>query len=121
MRANAFDFSSILESSKQRYSEFLRVPSMSVGIYVLEGQATDYQKPHSEDEVYYVASGRAKMMTESEGKTKTFDVGPGSIIFVPALVHHSFYDITEKLSVLVFFAPAEGSKSAVARNIRKPV
>jgi mannose-6-phosphate isomerase-like protein (cupin superfamily) len=71
------------------------------------------------DEVYYVASGRAKMMLEFEGKTKIFDVGPGIIIFVPALVHHSSYDITEKLSVLVFFAPADGSKSAVARNIRK--
>ena len=110
MHVNAFEFSQVMERSKERYIEFLRVPSLSVGIYVLEGRATDYQKPHSEDEVYYVASGRAKFMTESEGATKTFDVGPGTIIFVPARVHHSFYDITERLSILVFFAPAEGSR-----------
>ena len=66
----------------------------------------DYQKPHSEDEVYYVASGRAKMMINSDGDSSTFDVGPGTIIFVPALVHHFFYDITERLALLVFTAPS---------------
>ena len=34
-------------------------------------------------------------------------VGEGSIIFVAAGVEHRFYDITEELVVLVFFAPAE--------------
>jgi len=116
MHANAFEFSKVLEGSNERYTEFLRVPSLSVGVYVLEGRATDYQKPHQEDEVYYVASGRAKMMTESEAGNRTFDVGPGSIIFVPARMHHSFYDITERLSVLVFFAPAEGSQATVRRG-----
>ena len=35
------------------------------------------------------------------------DVSPGTIIFVPARVHHSFYDITERLALLVFFGRAE--------------
>ena len=35
-------------------------------------------------------------------------VGPGTIIFVAADVEHRFYDIAEELTVLVFFAPAEG-------------
>jgi quercetin dioxygenase-like cupin family protein len=34
-------------------------------------------------------------------------VGEGSIIFVAAGVEHRFYEITEELMVLVFFAPAE--------------
>jgi mannose-6-phosphate isomerase-like protein (cupin superfamily) len=109
MHVNVFDFSQVLAASKERYIEFLRVPAFSVGIYVLDGGATDPQKPHTEDEVYYVAGGRAKMRIGSEGEMKTFDVGPGTIIFVPARVHHSFYDITERLSVLVIFGPAEGS------------
>jgi len=109
MHVNVFDFSKLLAQSTERYLEFVRVSSFSVGIYVLDGGAMDHQKPHSEDEVYYVASGRAKMVTGSEEHQERFDVGPGTIIFVPARVQHSFYDIAERLAILVFFGPAEGS------------
>jgi quercetin dioxygenase-like cupin family protein len=34
-------------------------------------------------------------------------ISQGSVIFVAAEVEHRFYDITEELVVLVFFAPAE--------------
>jgi mannose-6-phosphate isomerase-like protein (cupin superfamily) len=114
MHVNVFDFSELLARSTERYLEFVRVSSFSVGIYVLDGGAKDPQKPHSEDEVYYVASGRAKMMIDSDGDTQSFDVCPGTIIFVPARVHHSFYDITERLAILVFFGPAEGSAHRAA-------
>ena len=40
------------------YHEFLRVPDLSAGIYVLEAGATDPQSPHTEDELYYVVAGR---------------------------------------------------------------
>ena len=109
MHVNVFDFSKLLAQSTERYLEFVRVPGFSVGIYVLDGGAMDHQKPHSEDEVYYVASGRAKMMINSHGDSSSFDVCAGTIIFVPARVHHSFYDIAERLALLVFFSPAEGS------------
>ena len=85
------------------YHEFLRVPAMSAGVYVLgEGEA-DPQKPHNEDEMYYVARGTARMQVGPEDQK----VQEGDVIFVPAEVKHRFYDITEKLVVLVFFAPAE--------------
>ncbi len=111
MHANVFDFSQMLAKSNKPYIEFLRVPSLSVGIYVLEAGTTDPQKPHHEDEVYYVASGHAKMRTGSDGNARTFEVGPGTIICVPARLHHSFCEISERLSVVVFFAPAEGSNA----------
>ena len=109
MHVNVFEFSKLLAQSTERYLEFVRVSGFSVGIYVLDGGALDQQKPHSEDEVYYVASGRAKMVTNSDGDNSSFDVCPGTIIYVPAQVHHSFYDITERLELLVFFGPAAGS------------
>jgi mannose-6-phosphate isomerase-like protein (cupin superfamily) len=105
MHVNVFDFSELLARLPERYLEFVRVSAFSVGIYVLDSGGTDLQTPHSEDEVYYVVSGRAKMRTDSEGDFKSFDVSPGTIIFVPARVHHLFYDITEQLAVLVFFGP----------------
>ncbi|MGD0306967.1 MAG: hypothetical protein ABSC71_19255 [Candidatus Acidiferrales bacterium] len=39
------------------YTEFLRAPSMSAGVYALKVGATDAQTPHKEDEIYYVVGG----------------------------------------------------------------
>jgi mannose-6-phosphate isomerase-like protein (cupin superfamily) len=85
------------------YLEFLRVPAMSAGVYVLTKGGVDPQKPHREDEMYYVVRGRARMQIGSEHA----EVRPGSVIFVEAELEHRFYDIQEELEVLVFFAPAE--------------
>lgn len=85
------------------YLEFLRVPAMSAGVYALPKGGTDPQKPHREDELYYVVRGRAHMQI---GKERA-EVRAGSVIFVEAEVEHRFYDIEEELEILVFFAPAE--------------
>ena len=93
------------EGSGKRYLEFLRIPAMSAGVYVLAAGAADPQQPHKEDELYYVVRGRARMRADSEER----DVAAGDIIFVAANVEHRFFDIAEELVVLVFFAPAESS------------
>jgi len=76
---------------------------MSAGVYVLPKGGSDPQKPHREDEMYYVVRGRARMQIMDEHA----EVGAGSVIFVEAEADHRFYDIKEELEVLVFFAPAE--------------
>ena len=102
-------FASLPEVDRQRaqsgklYHEFLRVPAMSAGFYVLPAGGTDHQKPHREDEIYYVVRGRARFKAGFEDR----EVSGGSVIFVAAEIGHRFYDITEELEVLVFFAPAE--------------
>jgi len=88
---------------RKLYLEFLRVPAMSAGVYVLPKGGTDPQTPHREDEMYYVVRGRARMQIGSDHA----EVRPGSVIFVEAELEHRFYDIQEKLEVLVLFAPAE--------------
>ncbi len=90
-------------SRDKLYFEFLRVPAMSAGVYVLPAGSTDPQKPHREDEMYYVVRGRARMRIGSEDA----EVSAGSVIFVEAEGEHHFYDIREELEILVFFAPAE--------------
>ena len=85
------------------YHEFLRVPSMSAGLYVLAAGATDAQVPHHEDEMYYVVRGRARFRAGDEDQ----EVSAGSVLFVAAEVEHRFYDIAEELAALVFFAPPE--------------
>lgn len=102
-------FASLPEIAEHRaqsgkpYREFLRVPAMSAGLYVLPAGATDHQKPHREDEVYYVLRGRARFKAGPEDR----EVSAGSLIFIAAEVGHRFYDISEELELLVFFAPAE--------------
>ena len=90
-------------ASGKRYREFLRVPAMSAGLYVLPTGATDLQRPHHEDEMYYVLRGKARFRAADEDR----EVSAGSVLFVAANVEHRFHDIAEELAVLVFFAPAD--------------
>jgi putative acetyltransferase len=103
-----FDLGNLLaEHGKvdRAWIEFLRVQSLSMGIYHLKAGQPDAQQPHSEDEVYYVLSGRACFHAGKQAQA----VGPGTLIFVKRAVEHRFSDIAEDLTVLVFFAPPEGS------------
>ena len=87
------------------YLEFLKVPDLSMGLYVLPIGGMDPQSPHTEDEVYYVVSGRARIKVADEDRA----VLAGSIIYVPKNVEHRFHSVKEGLTVSVFFAPAEYS------------
>ena len=102
----AFEISDLIEQrakAGKRYLEFLRVPAMSLGLYTLPAGGVDPQKPHSEDEAYYIVSGRGQIFVGGEDRP----VQPGSLVFVAAGVEHRFHSIVEELQLLVFFAPAE--------------
>jgi len=101
----AFDIDKLLTevAADRRYHEFLRVPAMSAGVYVLPAGAADKQSPHKEDEIYYAVRGRGKIRI---GGQET-PVSQGSVVFVNANAEHRFFDIEEELVLLVFFAPAE--------------
>jgi mannose-6-phosphate isomerase-like protein (cupin superfamily) len=96
------------QRSGQAYLEFLRVPALSAGLYVLPAGGTDPQQPHTEDEVYYVIAGQGQIRVGSDDRP----VETGSVVFVPARVPHRFHSITQELTLLVFFAPAEGTTQA---------
>ena len=107
----AFDLNGLLEQHRQQgrlYLEFLRQPSLSMGLYVLAAGANDPQQPHTEDEVYYIAAGQGLIEVNGEDQA----VGPGSIVFVAANVKHHFHSIKEPLQIIVFFAPAEYSQQS---------
>ena len=89
----------------KRYHEFLRVPAMSAGIYVLAAGSADKQVPHQEDEIYYVVRGKAKIRLGGEERP----ISAGDVIFIEKTLDHRFFDIAEELVLLVIFAPAESS------------
>jgi quercetin dioxygenase-like cupin family protein len=93
------------DGSRVGYLEFLRKDSLSIGVYTLPQGGVDPQKPHAEDEAYYVLSGRASITVGDEARA----VEPGDLIFVAKGVEHRFHTISADLKLLVFFAPAEGS------------
>ena len=98
-----FDLEELLEKKSSMgppYLEFLRVPTLSCGIFTLKAGSKDMQNPHDEDEVYYVVSGRARVRVAGEERA----VRPGSVLYVRATAEHSFFEIEEDMTMLVFFA-----------------
>lgn len=102
----AFELADLISQragSKKLYLEFLKVPDLSLGLYVLPAGGVDPQSPHTEDEVYYVVSGKAQIKVADENRA----VQTGSIVYVAKNVEHRFHSIEKELTVIVFFAPAE--------------
>ena len=100
-----FDIEAIksrLTGKSVEYREFLRVPTLSCGVYHLAAGSKDMQSPHDEDEVYYVVEGRARVKIGTELKA----VSAGSVLFIPATETHSFFEIEQDMTLLVFFAAA---------------
>ena len=107
---HAFEISYLIKTCTQSgspYLEFMRVPTLSTGVYLLSAGASDEQEPHTEDEVYYVIQGRGTIRVGNEDRP----VEAGSVIFVAAKVEHRFHSINEDMVILVFFAPAEYSNA----------
>jgi mannose-6-phosphate isomerase-like protein (cupin superfamily) len=93
------------QASPAPYAEFLRVPSLSCGVFTLAAGATDMQGPHDEDEVYFVVSGKGRLRVEGEERA----VQRGSVLYVRATSEHSFFEIEEDMTMLVFFASGTGA------------
>jgi mannose-6-phosphate isomerase-like protein (cupin superfamily) len=85
----------------------LNSDDLSLGTYSIPAGGLDDQTPHTEDEIYVVRSGRATLVTS----TGIVDVGPGSVVFVPAGEPHKFTEISEDLALVVIFAPPYESRA----------
>ena len=88
------------EDDPVTYREFLNVPALNCGIYRLQAGSKDMQGVHDDDEVYYVLEGRARLRVGDEDHS----VEPGSVLYVSATSEHSFFEIDEDMTLLVFFA-----------------
>ena len=77
--------------------------SMSVEIYHPRG--VDLQKPHEQDELYVVISGRGKFV--KDGVAQPFEAG--EVLFVGAGVPHRFEDFSDDFATwVVFYGPRGG-------------
>ena len=90
-----------LEDDDDRFLEFFRSESMSLELYRLQAGAEDPQEPHTEDEVYYILRGTARIRIGDE----VHPIGAGDLVYVEREVDHAFEQIEEDILALVFFAP----------------
>jgi mannose-6-phosphate isomerase-like protein (cupin superfamily) len=85
--------------------------SLAVELYTPVGH--DPQKPHSRDELYFVASGKGFF---SDGERRC-PVETGSFLFVPAGQFHRFEDFSTDFIVwVVFYGPEGGEANQTASN-----
>ena len=106
----AFDVEELfagLDPGGHDYAEFFRSSTLSLAVARWLAGSVDDQEPHTEDEVYYVVSGQARLSVADEEAA----VEAGSIAYVAAGVEHRFHDIEEDLAVLVFWAPPRHSNA----------
>lgn len=89
------------DGDPNHFVEHVRSAALSLGTYSIPAGGVDDQVPHAEDEVYVVLAGQGSFT----GDGATLDVGPGSVLSVPAGEAHRFHDVTADLAVLVVFAP----------------
>jgi mannose-6-phosphate isomerase-like protein (cupin superfamily) len=88
----------------------LAVPIFSHGSLVVElytPVGKDPQKPHTRDEIYFVARGKGKFNDGARQQA----VETGSFIFVPAGQVHRFEDFTGDFAVWVSFYGPEGGET----------
>ena len=78
--------------------------SLEVELYAPQGR--DDQTPHSQDEIYVVATGEGLFFDGSKRQR----VHEGSFIFVAAGQEHRFEDFSDDFTVWVFFYGPEGGE-----------
>jgi mannose-6-phosphate isomerase-like protein (cupin superfamily) len=96
-----------LDPGGHDFAEFFRSSTLSLSVARWPAGSVDDQEPHTEDEVYYVVAGRARLSVADADVA----VGAGSIAYVAAGVNHRFHDIDEALEVIVFWAPPRHSNA----------
>jgi mannose-6-phosphate isomerase-like protein (cupin superfamily) len=82
----------------------LTTNNLRIGTYSIPKGGLDDQDPHPEDEFYIVRQGTATLVTDSG----SVEVGPGSVVFIPAGEKHALTDVQEDLSVIGIFGPGRG-------------
>jgi mannose-6-phosphate isomerase-like protein (cupin superfamily) len=85
-------------------AEVMRHGTMAVEIFA--PKETDFQTPHTQDELYIVVSGSGEFVS---GGTP-YPFGPGDVLFVAAGVEHRFTQFTPDFVCWVIFYGPEGGE-----------
>jgi mannose-6-phosphate isomerase-like protein (cupin superfamily) len=77
--------------------------TMSVEVFAPRGE--DVQKPHTQDELYFVHSGAGQLVINGQ----RFEAKTGDAFFVAAGVQHRFENVSDDFATwVVFYGPQGG-------------
>lgn len=97
-------FTHVSTVDRKRFATVFEHGTLSVEIYAPRG--SDPQKPHSRDEIYFVAAGNGEYVC---GDTRN-EFGPTDLLFAAAGAEHRFENFTDDLAVWVLFYGPEGGE-----------
>ncbi|MGN6374262.1 MAG: cupin domain-containing protein [Sphingomonas sp.] len=89
---------------EERAAYGIRHGTMRVGLYAPRG--ADDQTPHSQDELYIIASGTGFFIKVDE----RVPFAPGDVLFVEAGAVHRFEDFSDDFTTWVIFWGPEGGE-----------
>ena len=87
----------------QRFTVVMKHGDMSVEYYA--PKIKDLQTPHTQDELYFIASGKSMFMRENEKVM----CQAGDVLFVPAGMIHRFENFSDDFATWVVFYGKEVS------------
>ena len=88
----------------QRFATVFQHGSLLIEIYAPRG--VDPQKPHTRDEIYFVASGSGDFVCGDAKRS----FGPTDVLFAAAGIEHRFENFSDDLTVWVMFYGPEGGE-----------
>ncbi len=88
-----------VDKGKLSLREFLRTPSLSCSIYHVPAGSNEMSKAHEEDELYLILEGKGHLRIGDEVQ----EVSRGTLMYVQAACDHTYFDISESITALVFF------------------
>ncbi|MEW6206038.1 MAG: cupin domain-containing protein [Pseudomonadota bacterium] len=87
----------------ERFARGFKHGSMTVELYAPQGK--DPQKPHDQDELYFIIEGSSLLLIEDS----EFECAPGDAFFVKAGQAHHFFKFSEDFKTwVVFWGPKGG-------------
>jgi mannose-6-phosphate isomerase-like protein (cupin superfamily) len=99
-----------LRESAELFKTYFTHGTLAVELY--QPHQEDLQQPHTRDEVYIIADGRAEF--ELEGDVTPVDAG--DFLFVPAGADHRFLNFSDNFSTWVLFYGPEGGEQGTVEN-----
>ena len=91
------------QSTDKPFIRLMQNGSMSVEYYA--PKKVDHQTPHSQDELYMIASGQGSFVRNGE----TVFINQGDVLFVPAGMEHRFENFSDDFATwVIFYGPPGG-------------
>jgi mannose-6-phosphate isomerase-like protein (cupin superfamily) len=106
LKTSSYSISDLREqqqNSGAAWLEFLKLPTLSMGVYSVPAGTNDREShgAHDQDEVYVGISGAGRLTADEQ----EYDIETGTVVYVKAGVQHYFHDVTDDLTLLVHFSP----------------